>query len=160
MNFLLLALVILTVSAEFLKTGFVSESEYTYSISLTSITDAPTIAPTQISTVKPTAKPTRKPTLFPTISIYQNNESVNIPQVGQQAIVGALTILLFILMALEFLSPEVLFMIALIIVMLCQILTLGETLSGEPFFPEYLNLGCSAANVFEFDFYLKCRIFK
>ena len=48
----------------------------------------------------------------------------------QQGLVGALTILLFILMATEITGPEVLFLIALMIVTLAQILTLTEALSG------------------------------
>jgi hypothetical protein len=50
----------------------------------------------------------------------------------QQAVVGLLTGLLFILMALEVTAPEVLFLIALIIVILCEILTLTEGLAGKP----------------------------
>ncbi len=49
----------------------------------------------------------------------------------QQGIVATLTILLFVLMAMEITSPEVLFLIALIIVIMCEILTLKEGLAGE-----------------------------
>ncbi len=49
----------------------------------------------------------------------------------QQAIVATLTILLFVLMAMEITSPEVLFLIALIIVIMCEILTLKEGLAGK-----------------------------
>ncbi len=126
-----------------------SEKKYALNLDLAAVSEAPTELPTftptqspSISaaptvslqpTIRPTsAKPTAgKPTRVPTISIYLENESVYISQTGQQAIVGTLTIMLFILMALEFLSPEILFMIALIIVMLCQILTMAETLSGK-----------------------------
>ena len=52
----------------------------------------------------------------------------------QQILCGTMTILLFVLMALEVLSPEVLFLIAIIILMLTQILTLTETLSGKQIF--------------------------
>lgn len=38
---------------------------------------------------------------------------------------------LFVFMAFEILSPEVLFLIALIVLMLCQVLSLSETLSGK-----------------------------
>ncbi len=49
----------------------------------------------------------------------------------QQGIVATLTILLFVLMAMEITSPEVLFLIALIIVIMCEILTLKEGLAGK-----------------------------
>jgi hypothetical protein len=55
-------------------------------------------------------------------------------------ITGVLTIGLFVCMVFEFLAPEVLFLIALIVLMLCQILSLSETLSGSNF---------SALNFFE-----------
>ena len=90
----------------------------------------PTALPTVISTARPTAKKTGKPSRQPTKSIYMDNPSIMMSTTAKQAIVGTLTILLFVLMALEFLAPEVLFMIALIITMLCQILTIQETLSG------------------------------
>jgi hypothetical protein len=48
----------------------------------------------------------------------------------QQGIVATLTILLFVFMAMEITSPEVLFLIALIIVIMCEILTLKEGLAG------------------------------
>jgi Na+/H+ antiporter NhaD/arsenite permease-like protein len=55
---------------------------------------------------------------------------IKLPTDVQQGLVGALTILLFILMALEITGPEVLFLIALMVVTLAQILTLTEALSG------------------------------
>ena len=48
----------------------------------------------------------------------------------QQAIVSTLIALLFLLMAFEVGSPEVLFLIALTIVTFCEIITLPEALSG------------------------------
>ncbi len=64
-------------------------------------------------------------------SIYGDHApEEKLPETAQQAIVGTLTILLFVLMALELTSPEVLFLIALIIVILCEILTIKEGLAG------------------------------
>jgi hypothetical protein len=120
------------------------------------LTDSPTRVPTISSkTRKPTNKPsapipTQKPTrkillLFYSLlrrphpsliaGIYLDNKDIVISETGQQILTGCLTIVLFIGMAFEFLSPEVLFMNALIILMLCQILSLSETLSG-------LSLSC------------------
>lgn len=48
----------------------------------------------------------------------------------QQAIVGTLIALLFLLMAFEISTPEVLFLTALTIVTFCEIITLPEALSG------------------------------
>ncbi len=127
------------------------ERKYESNVILAAITAPPTDIPTFIPTpspsisavpsisFKPTVKPSSakptagKPTRAPTIGIYLENENVYITQMDQQAIVGSLTILLFIFMAMEILSPEILFMIALIIIMLCQILTMAETLSGKDF---------------------------
>ena len=102
-------------------------------------TAAPTIVPTPSPSPKPSSKPTAKksPTRAPTQGIYVKNDNIILKEKTQQDIVAALTVLLFFFMAVEFLSPEILFMIALIIVMLCQILTIGETLSGKLHPPRY-----------------------
>lgn len=116
-------------------------------------TDVPTVAPTVDPTIKPTAvptlslkptaptripsvrpsislKPSRKPSSVP-IHIYGNQPAVYLTQQTQQIIVGVLTILLFILMAIEFLAPEVLFLIALMIVTGCQIISLNQAFAGK-----------------------------
>jgi hypothetical protein len=62
--------------------------------------------------------------------VYVDHKDIYISEDGQQILTGTLTIALFIFMAFEILSPEILFMIALIILMLCQVLSLSETLSG------------------------------
>lgn len=87
-------------------------------------------APTVMPTVKPSLKPSRKPTNKP-VHIYGDEDPVFLSTEEKQGIVATLTILLFILMALDFTGPEVLFLIALMILCLCQILTLTETLSGK-----------------------------
>lgn len=76
------------------------------------------------------AQPARKLASKPT-HIYGDEKPVDLGTNEKQGIVAALTILLFVLMALDFTGPEVLFLIALMIVCLCQILTLPETLSGQ-----------------------------
>ena len=96
--------------------------------------DATTSSPTTVATTKalttrPTRAPTKKP-VAPIPNIYGENEMIKLPSDVQQGIVGALTILLFILMATEITGPEVLFLIALMVVTLAQILTLSEALSG------------------------------
>lgn len=68
------------------------------------------------------------------VHIYGDQEPINLPLEVQQGIVASLTVLLFILMALEASGPEVLFFIALMICCLTQILTLGETLSGKYYY--------------------------
>ncbi len=80
----------------------------------------------QTTTSKPTRKPTNKP-----IHIYGNEEPIFLSENAQQGIVAGLTIALFVLMAMDFTGPEVLFLIALMICCLAQILTLTETLSGK-----------------------------
>ena len=84
----------------------------------------------QTPTYKPSAKPTKKPTNKP-VHIFGDEEPVTLTEKEQQGIVASLTIALFILMALDFTGPEVLFLIALMIVCLSQILTMPETLSGS-----------------------------
>ena len=85
-------------------------------------TASPTRAP---STFRPTRKPTNKP-----IHIYGDEEPIFLTENEQQGLVATLTVLLFVLMALDFTGPEVLFLIALMICCLAQILTITETLSG------------------------------
>ena len=95
------------------------------------VSSAPTIfATTKAPTSRaPTRKPTTKP-VAPIPNIYGQNTMITLSPDEQQGLVGALTILLFILMATEITGPEVLFLIALMIVTLAQILTLTEALSG------------------------------
>jgi hypothetical protein len=66
--------------------------------------------------------------------IYLDQKDINLAVGTQQVITGVLTIGLFVCMVLELLAPEVLFLIALIVLMLCQILSLSETLSGSTSF--------------------------
>lgn len=93
----------------------------------------PSVAPSKPSikpSVRPnTNKPSRKPSGKP-IHIYGDKEPVFLTKDVQQIIVGVLTILLFVLMAVEFLAPEVLFLIALMIVTGCQIITLTQAFAG------------------------------
>lgn len=67
--------------------------------------------------------------------IYGDYDPIELTQTAQQVIVGVLTILLFICMAMELTGPEVLFLIALMIVTLAQILTISDALSGEQILP-------------------------
>eukprot|EP01039_Chlorochromonas_danica_P014983 gene14983-17563_t len=85
-------------------------------------TASPTRAP---STCRPTRKPTNKP-----IHIYGDEEPIFLTKNQQQGLLATLTVLLFVLMALDFTGPEVLFLIALMICCLAQILTITETLAG------------------------------
>lgn len=67
-------------------------------------------------------------------TIYGDHKPITLTDDEKQGIVGALTVLLFILMATEITGPEVLFLIALMIVTLCEIITLSDALSGmKPF---------------------------
>eukprot|EP01035_Chromulina_nebulosa_P020826 gene20826-26994_t len=107
-------------------------------------TASPSIAPTSVRSVAPTRAPTARPTgpsrtptrapskkpVAPIPNIYGKHEMIVLSPDEQQGLVGALTILLFILMACEITGPEVLFLIALMIVTLAQILTLTDALSG------------------------------
>ncbi|RYG66004.1 hypothetical protein EON64_10720 [archaeon] len=63
-------------------------------------------------------------------NIYVDHKAIALAENEQQGLVAALTILLFVLMACEITGPEVLFLIALMIVTLAQIITLSEALSG------------------------------
>lgn len=65
------------------------------------------------------------------VHIYGDNEPIFLTLEEQQAIVATLTVLLFVLMAFEVNGPEVLFLIALMVCCLTQILTMVETLSGK-----------------------------
>ncbi|RYG66005.1 hypothetical protein EON64_10725 [archaeon] len=64
-------------------------------------------------------------------NIYGDHDRIELTENEQQGLVATLTILLFVLMACEITGPEVLFLIALMIVTLAQILTLSEALSGS-----------------------------
>lgn len=91
----------------------------------------PTFAPSG-PTRKPTPRPTRAPTYRAKVnSIYADYAPTKtLTKNQQQAIVGTLTALLFVLMATEITGPEVLFLIALVIVILTEILTLSQGLAG------------------------------
>jgi hypothetical protein len=105
---------------------------------------APTITPTRSPTTRaptlapsgPTRGPTRKPTRNPTFrskasSIYTDYAPTKtLTQKEQQGLVAAMIFLLFILMAFEVTTPEVLFLIALVILILTEILTLAQGLAG------------------------------
>lgn len=66
----------------------------------------------------------------PTPIYGKDSEPVGLTEEQQQIVVGILTILIFVFMALEWFTPEVLLLSALIITLLLQILTLPEALSG------------------------------
>jgi hypothetical protein len=98
-------------------------------------TPAPTRSPT-IAATKPTVNPTLKPTRKPTYrskdkSIYMDYAPTKtLTPEQQQGIVATLTVLLFVLMACEVTSPEVLFLIALVICIFTEVLTLAQGLAG------------------------------
>jgi len=65
------------------------------------------------------------------VPIYgEDSKPVGLTEDAAQSIVGVLTIMIFVLMAAELCTPEVLLLSALIICLLLQILTLPEALSG------------------------------
>jgi hypothetical protein len=64
---------------------------------------------------------------------YEPSKEDKLTPEQQQAVVGTLTCLIFVLMATEITSPEVLFLIALVIVIMCEIITLKEGLAGTTF---------------------------
>lgn len=65
------------------------------------------------------------------IPIYgEDSKPVGLTEDAAQSIVGVLTIMIFVLMAMELCTPEVLLLSSLIICLLLQILTLPEALSG------------------------------
>ena len=94
-------------------------------------TSSPTLVPTLgPSTFKPTVRPSSKaPTAAP-VHIYGSNSPVDMSLDKQQGLVAVLTVLLFILMATEVLAPEILFLIALMIITGCEIITITDCLSG------------------------------
>lgn len=66
------------------------------------------------------------------IGIYgEDAKPVGLSQDDSQIVVGVLTILIFVFMALEWFTPEVLLLSSLIITLLLEILTLPEALSGK-----------------------------
>lgn len=90
---------------------------------------AQTTSPSFSPTWKPSRKPTKKPTKRKSIYFdYAKDDVLDLDI--QQGIVGALIIGLFICMAFEIAAPEVLFLIALMVVVFCEILTLSEGLAG------------------------------
>ena len=66
----------------------------------------------------------------PTPIYGEGSAPVGLTKESQQIIVGILTILIFVFMAMEKFSPVTLLFASLIICMMLQILTLPETLSG------------------------------
>lgn len=71
------------------------------------------------------------PSLASAGGIYGEHEDVVMTDKEKQGVVAALMVLLFILMAKEVTTPEVLFLIALMIVTLLQIINLTDALSGK-----------------------------
>ena len=67
----------------------------------------------------------------PPPNIYGNYEPIALTQEVQQGIVASLTVLIFVILAADLAAPEVIFLIALMICCLAQILTLKETLAGS-----------------------------
>lgn len=66
------------------------------------------------------------------VGIYgEDAKPVGLTEDSSQIVVGVLTIMIFVLMALEWVTPEVLLLTALIITLLLEILTLPEALSGN-----------------------------
>ena len=66
------------------------------------------------------------------IGIYgEDAKPVGLSVDDSQIVVGVLTVLIFVFMALEWFTPEVLLLTSLIIVLLLEILTLPEALSGK-----------------------------
>lgn len=61
----------------------------------------------------------------------EDAKPVGLSQDASQIIVGVLTLLIFVFMALEWFTPEVLLLSSLIITLLLEILTLPEALSGS-----------------------------
>lgn len=61
----------------------------------------------------------------------EDAKPVGLTEDSAQIIVGLLTIAIFVLMALEWFTPEVLLLSSLIIVLLLEILTLPQALSGN-----------------------------
>jgi hypothetical protein len=100
-------------------------------------TETPTHVPTHSNspTLIPTPTPTSpKPTRAPTNrkSIYGDFSPDNVMDYSnQQTVVIVLIITLFVFMALEVAPAEVLMLIALMIVIFCEILSLAEGLAGE-----------------------------
>lgn len=84
-----------------------------------------------VPTQRPTARRPSPTTRKPTGHIYVNNSALSLSKNEQQIIVGVMIILVFLGMALELAQPEILFLFALVFVMLAQILTIDEVLSGE-----------------------------
>lgn len=77
------------------------------------------------------------------IPIYgEDSKPVGLSQDVAQSIVGILTLMIFVFLVLEWATPEVLLLSALIICMLLQILTLPETLSGKKCFMFLRTIKC------------------
>ena len=92
----------------------------------------PTIEPSfnpTAPTIKPSSKPAKPARKL--IHIYGDEDPVDLTDTEKQWIVGSLTVALLVLMAFDFTGPEILFLIALMVCCLTQILTISETLSGK-----------------------------
>ena len=91
---------------------------------------APTYAPSRAPTRSPTTrKPTRKPTERKSIyGDYKPDEVLDYSD--QQDTVIVLIVAIFAFMAFEVAAPEVIMLIALMIVIFCEILTLSDGLAG------------------------------
>ena len=108
------------------------------------VTDVPTAAPTLVPTRSPTKRPTRKPTRRPTIrkSIYGDYQPDEVLDYSdQQNTVAILIVAIFVCMAFEVAAPEVIMLIALMIVIFCEILTLSDGLAGrKALIPNFYSL--------------------
>lgn len=111
------------------------EERVLHADSLQATTDAPTLAPTVVPTSrKPTQRPTRRPTRRPTErkSIYGDfTPEKMLDYSEQQDVVIVLIIAIFVYLAFEIAAPEVVMLIALMIVIFCEVLTLTEGLAGK-----------------------------
>lgn len=95
------------------------------------VTDVPTLAPTASPSRKPTRRPTERKSIY---GDFSPDEVLDYS--AQQDTVIVLIIAIFVLMALEVASPEIIMLTALMIVIFCEILTLSEGLAGKlPKFP-------------------------
>ena len=66
-----------------------------------------------------------------TTTIYPNSETgADLSDDEKKGVVGACIIVMFLLMAFEIIDADIAFIGGLVTVMICQILTLSETLAG------------------------------
>ena len=84
-----------------------------------------------INNVNGAKKPSSSPTQRPSQQIYGDSiDPVGLSSEAQQAILGVMTIGLFAGMLFEFKPPEILFLGAVMVCTILQILTLSQALSG------------------------------